>query len=60
MPPIHCLKCKTKTANKNPSKHKTSKGGNMIKATCANCGGKKCTMVKKGEGFFDDVNPLNW
>ncbi len=51
---IHCLKCKTKTANGSIALHKTQKGGSMIKTTCKNCGAKKCRFVK-GDGFFDDV-----
>ncbi len=54
-PATHCLKCKTKTATKNPSIHATAKGGSMVRSTCGTCGKNKCTMVAKGGGLFGSL-----
>ena len=44
---IHCLKCKCKTASINPTVVTTQRGGSMIKASCGQCGGKKCQIVSQ-------------
>lgn len=54
-PHLHCLRCKTKTPSMDFAPHVTGKGVRMVKSKCKSCGGKKSSIVKRGDGFFSDL-----
>ena len=43
--PIHCLRCKLKTDDKDSKETKTAKGRRMTVAYCTECGRKKCKFL---------------
>ncbi len=43
----YCLKCRTKTENKDETKEKTKNNRIMLKSICAICGRKKSMFLKK-------------
>lgn len=45
----YCLKCKKFTDSKGSEPFTAKNGRPMLKSTCADCGGKKCCIVKKVE-----------
>jgi hypothetical protein len=46
--PLHCVKCKQKTADKGGLKEaKTKNNKSMVSSTCEACGSKKTSFVKK-------------
>lgn len=45
-PPMYCVRCKGRTPSQSPQGVVTSNGRRMIRAICAQCGGKKCMFVK--------------
>lgn len=44
---IYCVKCKEKTATKNPKQDVTKNGRPILKGTCAVCGSKKNSFLKQ-------------
>lgn len=43
--PIHCLRCKLKTDDKDVNETTTSTGRRMSVAHCTECGKKKCKFL---------------
>ena len=54
---IYCVKCRTKTSNKDETTGTSKNGRKMLKAKCAKCGTTKPTALK-GEGFVDEIRSL--
>ncbi len=50
----YCLKCKTKTENKDETREKTKNNRMMLKCICAICGRKKSMFLKSGAGLCPD------
>jgi len=55
MTPIYCVKCKSKTENKDEKKKMTKNGTPYMSAVCFDCNSKKNQFVSKkyaqGKGF---------
>jgi hypothetical protein len=54
------MRCKIKTACQNQTMSKTKNGKNLMRSTCAECGGKKCCFKKgkgtqEGDGLLDGL-----
>ncbi len=54
---MYCVHCRKKTSDVSTTYTTSSRGGNMAKASCGDCGGKKASFVKKnkGAGFLNDA-----
>lgn len=46
---LHCLRCKSKTANKSPGKFKNKRGNWMVSAKCGKCGTRKVKPASQSE-----------
>ena len=64
---IYCVKCRTKTSNKDETTGTSKNGRKMLKAKCAKCGTTKNVFqaggttkptALKGEGFVDEIRSL--